>query len=51
MEIDIRWPQFSQINRQMPVGDRVRFEKNAEIVAAVIYNSIVFYKIKFRNNY
>ena len=33
----------------MTVGDRVSFGKNAEMVAAVIYNSI--FKIKFRNNY
>ena len=49
-EIHIRRPQFSQVSRQMTAGDRVRIEKNAETVAAGIYNSIVF-KIKFRDNY
>ena len=34
----------------MTAGDRVRIEKNAETVAAGIYDSIVF-KIKFRDNY
>lgn len=33
--IHIQWPQFSQISRQMTVGGKVRFEKDAEMVAAV----------------
>ena len=39
--IHIRWPQFSRISKQMTLSDRVRFEKNAGMLAVI--STIVFF--------